>query len=67
MPKAADRDEHLASMQDELRTTITTLNNLYHPVYPVDPDRMKVLEARIAELRQAIVDRRRELAASADA
>lgn len=67
MPKAADRDAHLASMQDELRTTITTLNQLYHPVNPVDPDRMKVLEARVAELRQAIAERRRQLAAAAGA
>lgn len=67
MPKAADRDEYLASMQHELRTTITTLNQLYHPVHPVDPDRMKVLEARVAELKQAIADRRRELAATANA
>lgn len=67
MPKAADRDQHLASLQDELRTTITTLNNLYHPVHPVDPDRMKVMEARVAELRDAIAQRRAQLVAGADA
>lgn len=54
-------DEVLESLRDELRVAVDTLNRLYHPVEPVDPDRVKVLEARVAELRAALRDRRREL------
>lgn len=61
MSTSVDRDPQLAFLQDELRDTVTALNRLYHPVEPVDPARGKLLEARVAELRAAIVDRRREL------
>ncbi|MDA3963530.1 MAG: hypothetical protein PF961_22320 [Planctomycetota bacterium] len=62
MAATIDRDAQLAFLQDELRDTIAALNRLYHPVYPVAPERTKLLEARVAELRSAIAARRHELA-----
>ena len=67
MPKPHDRDELLASLQDELRVTINTLNQLYHPVNPPSAERVKALEARVSEIRAAIAERRTQLAAPADA
>lgn len=67
MPKAVERDPLLASLTEDLKETILHLNRLYHPVYPQDPDRMKAIEARVAEMRESIAQRRAELAAAADA
>lgn len=64
MPRPTDTDAHLAALQLELRETITTLNQLHHPVYPVPAERTQALEARVTELRAAIRTRRDELAAS---
>ena len=64
MPRPRDRDPHLDSMQQELRAAINALNELYHPVYPADEDRIAEYEARVAELREAIAKRRDELASA---
>ena len=64
--RAREYDDYLASMQDELRDSIKTLNELYHPVHPVSPDRITKMEARIEELRAAIAARRDELQAAAE-
>ena len=61
------KDPVLASLQDELRVTINTLNELYHPVTPAPEERTKLLEARVSDLRSAIKARRDELATSAEA
>ncbi len=42
---------------------MSTLNELYHPVYPSAPARIAEFEARCAELREAIATRKRQLAA----
>jgi len=57
-----DRDPTLASLQDEMRVAMTALNELYHPVYPADRERLQALEREVAELRAAIRERRAQLA-----
>ena len=57
-----DVDPTLASLQDELRVMVLRLNELYHPVYEASPQRIAPIEARVAELREMIEDRRAELA-----
>ncbi len=56
-------DPLLQSLIDDLRATMTALNELYHPVYPATPARIAEFEARCADLRQAIATRKRQLAA----
>jgi hypothetical protein len=43
---------------------MAALNDLHHPVYPAGPKRIVELERRVAELRVAIGERRRALAAA---
>lgn len=62
MTTPPDSDLLLESLNDELRAQMSALNDLHHPVYTAGPKRIAELERRIAELRAAIVDRRRELA-----
>ena len=59
-----DIDPTLASLQDELRVMVLRLNELYHPVYEASPQRIAPIEARVAELRDMIEDRRVELASA---
>lgn len=54
----------LASLRDELRVLLAELNNLHHPVYPGDPERIAALGVQVAEVRQAIRQRRAELRGS---
>lgn len=61
MPSAVETDAQLASLHEELASLIATLNRLYHPVVPTDPDRRRSLEAQIVELRAAITARRAAL------
>ena len=56
------QDAHLEAMQAELKDLLATLNRYYHPVYPADVERVKVLEAQVAALRADIKARRREMA-----
>ncbi|TVR14949.1 MAG: hypothetical protein EA401_03635 [Planctomycetota bacterium] len=58
-------DDHLQSLYLELRTLMSALNRLHHPVYPGDPERIAQLEHDIAEIRKTIQERRRALTASA--
>ncbi len=67
MTTPPDSDLLLESLNDELRAQMAALNELHHPVYPAGPKRIAELENRIAELRAAIVARRRELTVSATA
>jgi hypothetical protein len=67
MTTPPDSDLLLESLNDELRAQMAALNDLHHPVYPAGPKRIAELEHRIAELRAAIVARRRELTVSATA
>jgi hypothetical protein len=62
MTTPADRDVLLESLNEELRSVMAALNELHHPVYTTGPKRIAEVERRIAELREAIVARRRELA-----
>ena len=43
-------DTH-ASLLDELRATLASLNDLHHPVYPAVPQRIAELEARVERIR----------------
>ncbi len=67
MTTPPDSDQLLESLNDELRAQMAALNDLHHPVYPAGPKRIAELENRIAELRAAIVARRRELTVLATA
>ncbi|TVR41802.1 MAG: hypothetical protein EA402_12740 [Planctomycetota bacterium] len=58
-------DAHLEALKQELRVTINELNLLHHPVYPGDPKRIREMELMVAELRQAIGERRALLNAPA--
>ncbi|MBA3698524.1 MAG: hypothetical protein H0W78_06700 [Planctomycetes bacterium] len=62
MTTPPDSDLLLESLNDELRAQMSALNELHHPVYTAGPKRIAELESRIAELRAAIVTRRRDLA-----
>jgi len=62
MPLPYDVDPLLDSLQDDLRMRINALNEAHHPVWPTDPKRIAELERMVAELRSAILARRRELA-----
>lgn len=62
MTTPTDCDLLLESLNDELRAQMAALNDLHHPVYTAGPKRIGELERRIAELRAAIVARRRDLA-----
>ncbi len=61
MPEIADADALLESLREDLRAQLNALNDLHHPVYGGSTKRIAELEARVAELRQAITDRRRQL------
>ena len=61
MTTPPDYDVQLESLQEELRSTLFTLNDLHHPVYPSDPRRVQELERRVADLRSSIVARRQEI------
>jgi hypothetical protein len=63
MTTPLDLDIRLESLQEELRVNLSALNELHHPVYPAEPRRVAEVEARIGELRESIVARRRELRA----
>jgi hypothetical protein len=65
MTTPPDRDLLLESLNDEMRSQMSALNELHHPVYPVAGSRIAELERRINELRESIACRRRELAAPA--
>jgi hypothetical protein len=67
MPLPYDTDPTLDSLQDELRMQMAALNELHHPVYPSDPKRIAELERLVADLRDSILIRRRELGAKAKA
>lgn len=62
MTTPPDSDLLLESLNDELRAQMAALNDLHHPVYTAGPKRIAELERRIADLRTAIVARRRDLA-----
>jgi hypothetical protein len=62
MTTPPDSDPLLESLNDELRAVLAALNDLHHPVYTAGPKRIAELEQRVADLRAAIVARRRELA-----
>ena len=64
MTTPPDSDPLLESLNDELRAQMVALNDLHHPVNPAGPKQIVELERRIAELRNAIVERRRDLAAA---
>lgn len=57
----ADRDPLLAEMREELNAVMATLNLLHHPVYPGNPDEVRALEQRVAEIKEAMRLRRRAL------
>jgi hypothetical protein len=61
MPLPYDTDPILDSLQDELRMQMSALNELHHPVYPADPKRIGELERIVADIRDAILARRREM------
>lgn len=61
MTTPPDHDDLLESLNEELRTTLHSLNDLHHPVYPSDPRRVAELERRVADTREAIVARRHQL------
>ncbi len=65
MKTPPDRDALLESLNDEMRSQMSALNEMHHPVYPVAGSRIVELERRINELRESIACRRRELATSA--
>jgi hypothetical protein len=58
MATIPDADPFLDSLYDDLRAALSAVNDLYHPVYPASPKRIAELDARIAELRQAITARK---------
>lgn len=62
MTTPPDSDLLLESLNDEMRSQMAALNELHHPVYTAGPKRIAEVERRIAELRAAIIARRRELA-----
>ena len=62
MPLPYDADPILDSLQDDLRMRINALNEALHPVWPTDPKRIAEIERTVADLRAAILARRRELA-----
>lgn len=66
MARPLDSDNELQALQNELRSMMQALNVLHHPVNPSDPDQIKGLEAQIAELKQAINERRASLASEQD-
>ena len=61
MPLPYDADPILDSLQDDLRMRINALNEAFHPVWPTDPRRIAEIERTVADLRTAILARRREL------
>ncbi len=61
MTTPPDHDLLVESLQEELRTQLFALNDLYHPVYPASPERIAELERRVEELHQGIAARRYEL------
>lgn len=61
MARPLDCDLELQSLQDELSAVMRVLNDAHHPVNPGDPDRIKALEAQVAELKVAILERRSSL------
>ncbi len=62
MTTPPDSDLLLESLNDELRSQMSALNDLHHPVYTAGPKRIADVERRIVQLREAIVARRRDLA-----
>jgi hypothetical protein len=65
MTTPPDRDLILESLSEEMRSQLSALNELHHPVNPVAGSRIKELEYRIDDLRKSIAARRKELATSA--
>jgi hypothetical protein len=61
MTTPPDYDPVLESLQEELRSQMWALNELHHPVYPSNPKRVAELEHLVAEIRQAIVARRKQI------
>jgi hypothetical protein len=61
MTTPPDYDLTLESLQEDLRANLSALNDLHHPVYPSDPRRVAEIERRVADLRESIIARRREL------
>ncbi len=61
MTTPVDLDPALESLLDEQRALLSTLNDLYHPVFPGDPHRVQELERRVAETRLAVSARKAEL------
>jgi hypothetical protein len=67
MPRSHDRDAHLEWLRQELRTTLTQLNQLHHPVYPAPAERIEAVESYVAELKESIRLRKDELRAELSA
>jgi hypothetical protein len=63
MASTLDIDPILESLFDELRSQLSALNDLHHPVYPAPAKRVAELEARVAELKAAITARKSALRA----
>ncbi len=67
MATVPDADPFIDSLYDDLRAAMSAANDLYHPVYPASPKRIAELDARIAELRQAIAARKAAICVTAAA
>ncbi len=63
MASIIDSDPLLESLYEDLRASLSAANDLYHPVYPAAPQRIREYTNRIAELRQSIAARKALLAA----
>ena len=61
MARPLDCDVELESLQGELRSLMAVLNEQHHPVIPGDPDKIAGLEAEIAAIKAAILERRQVL------
>lgn len=63
VPLPCDPDPLLQSLLVEFQAQMAALNELLHPVRSGDPRRIVSVSDRISELKDAILTRRRELAA----
>ena len=57
-------DPVLVSLQEELKSQLSALNDAYHPVYGSPARLVQTLESRIAQVRADISARRRDLASA---